>query len=145
MKDQAWKFFAPYGFLVLVISMVSCTKIDDAIPKPIISITAQSSPTYGENISGQVFGIQASLYKIAAYAKMQDTWYNIPNAQNPLTIIAEDSNWVCELNNEMRGSISEIAVFLLPNSYSPPILQGEPIIPIKLYIVASAKKSIILK
>jgi len=145
MKSQLWKLFAPYGYLALTISMVSCTKINEVTPKPIISINTKNTAPLNENISGQIFGATTSQYNIAVYAKMNEIWYNIPNAQNPLITISEDASWVCEVDIVMRAATSEISVFLLPNGYSPPILQGESMIPIKMHLVATAKKSFILE
>lgn len=141
MKSQYLKRFALNVKLAIIILFTSCASKDDVIPKPIISITPISS----ESIKGQVHGIDAGLYNIAVYARLNDGWYTLPGSHIPLQPISEDNSWFCKLGNISIEDVSELVIFLLPNGYEPPILTGENIIPVKLNLVATSKKIILLE
>ena len=141
MKSRYLKPLAFNGFLAIVLIFTSCVTKDDVMPKPTISIT----PISIESITGQVHGIEAALYSIAVYAKQNDGWYTLPGGHIPLHPISEDNRWVCELGNISIEDFSELAVFLVPNGYEPPILAGENMIPIKMNLVSTSKKLILLK
>lgn len=139
-------FFKPttyIGFILFSMLCISCSTPNEVIPKPIISIAAQVPQSGEECISGFIYGANAGLYTLAIYAKVDDGWYNIPDRSNPLTTIATDGFWICKIKNDIPGIVSELNIYLIPNGFDPPILQGEIIIPIKMNLVAASRKSMI--
>jgi len=115
------------------------------IPKPIITVTPQSSSILNENITGQIHNADENLYNVAVYGKIDEGWYTLPNRDFPLIPISNDNSWVCELENANRASITKFVIFLVARGYAPPILQGENIIPVKMNLVAAAKKTVVLE
>lgn len=122
--------------------MVNCTPKNEVKPIPTISITPSIPPINNENITGQIHGAEAHLYSVYIYALTPDGWFNILNNGSASIRIAEDKSWICELNNIKKDEINKLAIYLIPNGYSPPILLGDPIIPIKINLAATAKKII---
>ena len=132
------------GMLLLSMIFISCSTPDVVIPKPIITITSHLPESQHECISGSVSHINSSLYNIVIYAKIDAGWYNLPDRNNPLTTILEDGTWNCNTNLDAAKIVTEFSLYLVPNGYLPPILQGEQIIPLKMNLVAASKKTVVL-
>ena len=125
---------------MLIAVFMSCTKYDNVIPKPEIMIYQQDS--WNEYLSGHVLGVDSKLYNLAIYANINDSWYNLPDAISPLTSISEDGVWTCYVEIGSQDLISRLSIYLLPTGYFPPILDGERMVPLKINLVAAAKKTI---
>jgi len=132
-----WKVGLTGGFVLLILTF--CSTPDEIIPKPVITITNANPRLLNENITGYVNGIIPTNFKIAVYGKINTGWHNLPSRENPLIPIAEDNSWACNLTMNQISSVSEYAIYLLPNGYIPPILVGAKIIPVKLNLVAAAR------
>lgn len=91
------------------------------------------------NLCGQVWDVIPSEYRVAVYIYIEGWWWPKPYAVNPLTIIADDSTWTCDITT---GGIDKYATriiaFLVPEGYDPPqsgypYSQWEGYLPIELY------------
>lgn len=145
MKSIFLEHIAHKGLLIIIVAFCSCSPVDEVIPKPVIVVSLLPSPNFNECISGHVEGVDTKLYKLAIYANVNGGWYNIPDRYNPLTNIGEESGWICKTDIDPNVTVSELAIYLLPNGYSPPILDGENIIPLKMSLVSASKKAILME
>ena len=109
---------------------------------PFISVTPSNPYMNNENITGRIHGAEPHLYTVFVYALTSNGWFSMMNEGSTSIRIAEDKSWVCELKSIKKDEILKLAIYLIPNGYVPPSLQGDPIIPIKINLVATAKKII---
>ena len=91
-----------------------------------------------------MLGAIVQLYKVVVYARMNDGWYSLPAGDNSIIAIDSDRSWVCGLSNFEKDKITELTIYLIPNEFNPPILTGEPLIPIKMKLVSAAKTKMLL-
>jgi hypothetical protein len=88
-----------------------------------------------------VRGVDPSDYKVAVYIYVSG-WWTKPTWGSPLTPIQSDGSWSCDITTGgMDQFATQIAAFLVPNGYSPPLMAGEPALPAELFAhsVASAQ------
>lgn len=96
-------------------------------------------PMYGrfDELRGRVLHVNPYLYKVLVYIYISSWWVK-PYADRPLTTIAKDGTWNCDITT---GGIDErsvkIAAFLVRSSYQPPILLGASSIPSSVYAQAA--------
>ena len=131
------------GCLGLILFYASCNSPDDVIPRPVISITSPNPNLWNESMTGYVYGIVPKNYKITVYGKIKSGWHNLPNRETTVLNIADDNSWACPLSINQISAISEYVIYLIPSGYSPPILVGANIIPVKLNLVCASKASIL--
>ncbi|MCG8310191.1 MAG: hypothetical protein MI975_22525 [Cytophagales bacterium] len=140
--------FARYHALLITFLfctiLSSCVHTDHEIARPVISVTPFNTSNLNESIAGQIHGADVQLYNIAVYAKVRSGWYTLPNRDSPIISISNDKRWVCELSGVKKEDITKVSIFLVPNGYEPPILQGQNIIPIKMNLMSASKKIIVL-
>lgn len=101
-------------------------------------------PPYGsyENLRGHVTGISPASYKIAVYIKVSG-WWTKPYFAAPLTVIQSDGTWVADITTGSSDPFAtNLAVFLVPNAYTPPMMSGGAVLPAELYHNAIAYKLI---
>jgi hypothetical protein len=97
-------------------------------------------PEYGsfDDLRGRVLHVNPYLYKVLVYIHVS-SWWTKPFANRPLTTIANDGTWICDVTT---GGIDERAVryaaFLVRSSYQPPILLGASSIPASAHADAVA-------
>ena len=124
--------------IVLMISvfLVGCSSDDCTIGgkgEPHLVLTY--IPPYGtqEDLHGQVTHVCPDDYRIVVYIFVSNGWWVKPTDSNPKTIINKDGGWVCDITTGGQDSqATKMAAYLIPNGYSPPILLGEPVLPIEL-------------
>jgi len=102
------------------------------------SIPAKGS---SDKVRGAVSHVKTDLYQVALYIHVLDGWWSKPTWANPTTPINNcDGSW--ENNYGSGGSdvqADQIAAFLIPKSYSPPLGYGDRNIPGDIERVALAK------
>ena len=85
------------------------------------------------NLKGKVLNVNPEKYKIAIY-NYYEGWWNKPYKKNPLTPIASDCKWECDITTtEKDYNATKLAVFLVHNQYLPPILMGQNDLPQPIY------------
>jgi len=131
-----------FGYLFAFALMVRCASNDEIKPIPSISVTPSNPQMNNESITGQVHGAESHLYSIFIYALTSNGWFSLMNDGSSAIRIAKDKSWVCEINNINKDEILKLAIYLIPNGYTPPSLQGNPLLPIKINLVATTKKII---
>ena len=125
-----------------MLMLISCSSEDTPRPKPEIILNPYN--IHHESISGKVIGINAFDNNLAVYVSLNDEWFSVPGVQNQLIYLKEDASWNCQMGNYIGQPVDKISIYLIPKGYQPPLLSGENLIPVKLNLIAPARKSIIL-
>jgi exo-beta-1,3-glucanase (GH17 family) len=89
-----------------------------------------------DDLEGMVHFVNPDEYQVAVYIYVPDAggWWTKPFYDYPLTEIDEGGYWACPI---ITGGIDEqatrIAVFLIPEGYTPPLANGMSSLPQSLY------------
>jgi len=86
-------------------------------------------PPYGSfnNLQGQVGNVTPADYKVAVYIKVGGFWWTKPYWTSPLTVIKSNGSWTCDITTGGNDeTATEIAAYLVPNGYNPPLMGCEP-------------------
>ena len=126
--------------LMLMAIFSSCSTAENVVPTPEIKVFLQDS--WNEYLSGQVLGADNKLFNIAIYGHIDGGWHNLPDKISPVTQIAENGSWTCQVQLDANSSLSKFSIHVLPNGYYPPILEGASTMPLKIHLVSAAKKTI---
>ncbi|HMQ31572.1 MAG TPA: glycosyl hydrolase family 17 protein [Chloroflexaceae bacterium] len=105
-------------------------------------IILTSVPTIGssEDLRGQVNHVSPFDYRVVVYIKAGGGWWLKPYRSRPLTTIRPDGSWICDITTGgIDERATEIAAFLVPVGYTPPILSGSGALPAELEQRAVAK------
>ena len=100
-------------------------------------------PPYGsyDDLRGHVTCVTPNDYKVAVYIKVSG-WWTKPYYASPLTTIQSDGTWTTDITTGGSDQwATDIAAFLIPNGYNPPIMSGGAILPQELYTNAVAYAS----
>lgn len=101
--------------------------------EPQIAITTIPSYCTHEDIEGIVGGVDPRLYRITLAIYVQG-WWTKPYFSQPTVPIRNDSSWSGDITTGGCDACStRIAAFLIPASYSPPLMQSAAEIPQELY------------
>lgn len=92
-------------------------------------------PSYAsfDDLKGEVLHVKPRDYKVAVYIYVSG-WWTKPTFENALTVINEDGSWICDITTGgMDQNATKISAFLVPNGYSPPLMDGKQTLPTELY------------
>ena len=93
-------------------------------------------PQYGDettDLKGRVWHVNPVNYRVAVYIRVSGNWWTKPSFSQPLTMIGVDGSWSCDITTGGVDPIAtEIAAFLVPLGYSPPLASGSPTLPAQL-------------
>ena len=84
-------------------------------------------PKIGEtkNLTGVCYGLKPSEYRLAVYIKVGGGWWTKPEWVNPTTQVQPNGSWTCDITTGgTDASATEIWVFLIRSSYTPPLASG---------------------
>lgn len=96
-----------------------------------------------ENLQGRVTCVDPSNYAVAVYIKVGG-WWNKPYWASPKTTIGSNGAWTCDITTSPSDvTATQIAAFLVPKSYDPPLLSGDQTLPAQLY--ANSVAQVIVK
>ena len=126
LRRQAFIFITLIGLLLL--SHLPIAAQAPACP-PTLSFT--TIPPYGssDSLTGQADCIVPADYKVAIYIYVGG-WWNKPTFAAPLTDIQADGSWTATIVTHPNDvNASQIAAFLLPVGYAPPLISGDPFLP----------------
>src|SRR4030042_243190 len=94
-------------------------------------------PPYGGagSLRGRVSGVNPSDYAVAVYINVPPYgWWTKPSFAAPLTTIQSDGTWTCQIVTGGQDSYAtEVAAFLVPDTYNPPVGDGQSCLPSALY------------
>jgi len=132
-------------FISLPLFFLSCTKYENVIPSPAISVSNEMINEWDGCLQGQTLGVDPHLYHLAIYASVDDLWYSLPSNELPRTVISDENQWICQTEKLDIDHIGRVQIYLLPNRFNPPALVGEKSLPVKLNLVCVAKRSLTVK
>ena len=93
-----------------------------------------------DNLFGQVCGVTPADYRIVVYIRVGSGWWVKPFAIQPLTTILNDGSWSTDITTGgIDQTAIEIVAYLVPKTFSPPILLGSPTLPDTLALNSIAK------
>ena len=116
---------------------IDCTTCGAGTP----SIAFTYIPPMGraEQLEGQACHVDPTLVNVVFYINVAGNWWVKPYANATLTPVSADGSWS---NWYVTGGIDELATqfiaFLIPSTYSPPAILGQPTLPAGLYQSALA-------
>jgi hypothetical protein len=128
-------------FVLLVAMFWPMMISEGAKEKSIGKIELTYIPPFGTNddLRGKVLGVDPNGYSVAVYIYVSG-WWTKPYMNQPLTPIAGDGTWTCDITT---GGIdqyaTQIIAFLVPNGYQPPLEQGGQCLPFDVYQNSYAK------
>lgn len=121
---------------------VSCNGIPGGPGTPSIDFTYV--PPYGSSHSLQGSALHASpaSFNVVIYIYVPGFgWVVKPTLAQPLTSIQQDGSWASAIVTGGSDQLAtQIAAFLIPNTYSPPLLVGAQTLPAELSANAAASK-----
>ena len=100
------------------------------------AIEFTSVPPIGsfDNLRGQVWHVAPGNHGVAAYIKVSGGWWTKPYFSTPVTEINCDGIWTCDITTGGTDQLAtDIAAFLIPLTYSPPLAVSLPSLPAELY------------
>ena len=100
-------------------------------------------PSYGsgaeERLQGAALHVPTTDHKVVVYIRVGSGWWVKPTSGQPLTRIQRDGHWSAAIVTGGNDAIAQqIAAFLIPNTYSPPVLLGASSLPPELFANAIA-------
>jgi hypothetical protein len=96
-----------------------------------------------DNLVGQVQHVSPADHRIAVYIRVGTGWWTKPLFANPTTPIRPDGSWTCDITTGGSDHLAnQIVAYLVPQSYSPPLLGGQQTLPAELDQNALAKASV---
>lgn len=145
-----WGVFDAYGVMKAGMQAVfdNQTMTDnwsaDSMPggpgTPSIEFTSVPPRGSSADLFGQVWHVKPADYKVTVYIYVPGAgWWVKPYFSSPKTTIQSDGRWYCDIAT--GGSdvwATQIAAFLFPNNYSPPLLSGSAALPANLFTDATA-------
>ncbi|NLE54814.1 MAG: hypothetical protein GX617_07750 [Lentisphaerae bacterium] len=95
-----------------------------AAAEPQVSFTYM--PAYGstENLVGRVENVDCATHAVAVYIFV-DTWWIKPSFEAPLSPIAPDGAWTCDITTGGLDIYAmQLAAYVVPIDYAPPLAAG---------------------
>lgn len=90
----------------------------------------------GEWLEGKACHIDPVQVSLVFYINVAGNWWVKPYSNSPITVIQSDGSWSSEyVTGGMDQTASQFAAFVIPKSYSPPVILGGPL-PAGLYQAA---------
>ncbi|MCP5094957.1 MAG: hypothetical protein GY943_05330 [Chloroflexi bacterium] len=110
------------------------TAVTHAACPPTLSFT--HVPAYGQTdpLEGIVTCANASTHQLVTYIFVGAGWWVKPTFANPITIIKPDGSWLTNVNTgTFDKTATMIMTFLVPISYTPPLMGGGGTLPAELF------------
>ena len=113
----------------------NCTGIPCGAGDPSVAFTFV--PPYGDSsdyLEGQECHADQFSNDMAIYIKVGGGWWTKPTFASPVTPLNVDGSWTCNIRTGVGDEFAtDIAGFLIRNTYSPPQLSGQSSLPTELY------------
>jgi hypothetical protein len=110
------------------------------------AITFTQVPPYGDLtqlLLGEVQHVAPASHRVAVYIFVNGGWWTKPTFVAPITPITVGGRWRADITTGgVDQDATEIMSFLIPSSYNPPIVAGQPTLPGELNNNAVASLSV---
>ena len=130
------------GLVCFILFLTSCTEPEIIIPKPSISVSDEIKGAWNGYVGGHITGVEPQVHHLAIYTKIDELWYSLPENEVPRTLISHENQWFCRTIKYASRNVSQVSIFLLPNSFNAPVLEGAKSLPAKLKIFARARAEV---
>ncbi|NCO36276.1 MAG: hypothetical protein GW893_20750 [Armatimonadetes bacterium] len=121
-------------FSPIVLLHSTCAGKAEHRDAPVIEFT--DVPPYGsyQDLKGRVLNVNPPDYRVVVYIHVPDAgWWIKPTAASPLTNIQNDGTWTCDITTGGNDQNAiQIAAYLVPAGYQPPIVTGAATLPDEL-------------
>lgn len=141
-------YFAAVLVLVLVLGSCSsggsqnCSLLLDGAGTPAIVFTYVPPIGSSNNLKGQVSHVVPANYDIVVYIRVEGGWWVKPFLDAPLTAINCDGTYTTDIDTGgIDTQADQIVAYLIPTSYSPPLLEGASALPPELAANSVAETS----
>lgn len=112
----------------------TCGDIPGGAGPPAIELTAVPPIGSSDDLRGQVWHVVPGDYGVAVYIKVHGGWWTKPYWNNPVTAISCDGFRVCDITiGGVDPQATDIAVFVIPLTYTPPPATGAGVLSAELY------------
>jgi exo-beta-1,3-glucanase (GH17 family) len=112
----------------------TCGDIPGGTGTPAMELTSVPPIGSSENLRGQVWHVAPTNYGVAVYIKVLGGWWTKPFWNDPVTPIACDGSWTCDITTGGEDTqATDIAAFLIPLTYTPPAATWADTLPTELY------------
>ena len=87
-----------------------------------------------DNLEGQIWHVDTGTNYVVVYIRVNGQWWIKPYYDTPLTPIRPDGSWVTDITTGIYDYLADqVGYFLIPDSYSPPIIGGSSTLPDGLF------------
>jgi|GEM_PF-60987 len=87
-----------------------------------------------ENLEGRILHARPANCSVVVYIRVGSGWWVKPYSAQPVTAILVDGTWTTSITTGGVDHLAtEIIAFLIPKTYTPPILLGTSTLPAELY------------
>jgi len=118
--------------IAIVATTLSCAVLAGAQAEPTLEFTSVPALGSTANLSGTASGIVIADHRVVVYIFVQSWWIKPGNAA-PLTVIAPGGDWTADITTGGADPVAtKIAAYLVPQTYSPPLLNGAATLPEEL-------------
>lgn len=112
----------------------TCGDIPGGTGTPAIELTVLPPIGSSDDLRGQAWHVEPGDYGVAVYIKVHGGWWTKPYWNNPVSVIACDGSWVCDITTGGDDLLAtDIAAFLVPLTYTPPLATSAGVLPPELY------------
>ena len=112
----------------------TCRDIPGGTGAAVIEFTVVPAIGSFDNLRGQVWHVEPDQHGVAVYIKVNGGWWTKPYWNSPVTAIACDGSWVCDITTGGEDAqATGIAAFLIPLTYTPPAATWAGVLPVELY------------
>ncbi len=117
----------------------TCMDIPGGTGTPAIELTVVPPIGSSVDLRGQVWHVAPADYGMAVYIKVLGGWWTKPLWNDPVTSINCDGSWICDITTGGEDTqATDIAVFLIPLTYTPPAATWAGVLPAELFTNSAA-------
>ncbi len=111
----------------------------EAVTYPTVDLTTVPALGSHDPLVGRVYGAPPASHRVAVYIRVGGGWWSKPAFAEPLTPIAADRTFTCDITTgDGDANATRIAAYLLPAGQAAPLARGEASLPGALASVALA-------
>ena len=140
----------------LIVCLLGCGKsptepdavgIVDGVPggpgEPTIRFVSVPEYATSNDLTGIVLHVRPDAYQVAVFIRVDGAWWTKPSFATPVTAIGTDGSWVCDVTTGGIDHLAtDIAAFLIPRDYRPPLASGLRDIPVDVQQKAVARATV---
>jgi hypothetical protein len=105
-------------------------------------VSNENLTTWTGSLRGDAMGIDPAIYYVAIFVKKERLWNTLLHESSARITISNDNHWICTSASLEADQVSEVIIFLIPNRFNTPIIDGEMSLPMELHLVAVATQRI---